>query len=181
MKKFIVSFLVIAFNGLFAQSKFVWEKTDSIPKTKSQIYFDTKLFIAEHWKANNVTQLDDLENGVLLIKGNSTQSFFFASFSRIEYIYVYGYTIKFLFKDGKYKIVLNNVYCKSTSCVGNSDGAYIPEPIEPFEDFENIPVTRDLFPKKVVIELMTKLKSDLQKIIDSYETTIKAESLKSDW
>jgi len=69
----IASLLIIA--SAFGQSTFRIERVDSVSKTKSQIYSDTKMFIAETWKsANDVIQNDDKENGMILIKGVTIQS-----------------------------------------------------------------------------------------------------------
>jgi hypothetical protein len=65
--------------------------------------------------------------------------------------------------------------------VGNSNGVYTPNKIEPTEDFENNSRVRDNYSKMVVMQLMDDLKRDLQLIVDSYERQIKVESLKSDW
>lgn len=54
----------------FGQINFRWEKIDSVAKSKSQIYSDTKMFIAETWKSSkSVIQNDDKENGAVFIEG----------------------------------------------------------------------------------------------------------------
>lgn len=82
---------------------FKWEITDLTLKTKSQIYGDTKEFIAETWKsAKDIIQNDDKDNGKILIK----------CICKVDYgiSYYFGYTVKFQMKDKKYRITLDNVY-----------------------------------------------------------------------
>ena len=68
--------LSLTFN-VFGQQNFQWERTDTISKTKSQLYADTKMFIAEEWKsAQNVIQNDDKETGSILIKGRQVNQLY---------------------------------------------------------------------------------------------------------
>ena len=74
MKKiFSILLFTLSVNYLFSQTDFKWEKIDSVPKTKYQIYSDTKMFIAENWKSvQNVIQNDDKEAGLILVKGTTS-------------------------------------------------------------------------------------------------------------
>ncbi len=175
----ILILLIISVNNLFSQTNFVWEKTDSVSKSKSQIYTDTKMFIAETWKSSKaVIENDDKEGGIILIKGNVIKS---DTYSMNVLEYVYAYTITFRMKDSKYKITLDNVYCKSTSNNFN----WQVKKVEPF-DGDNCPkintgLTSTGLPKKKMIALMASVKNELQSIIDNYTQYIKSPSKNSDW
>jgi len=133
---------------------FKWEKTDSVAKTKSQIYSDTKMFIAEYWKsAQNVIQNDDKEAGVILVKGLCT-------ITTSAWVNDYTYNVTFKMKENKYKIILDNVYAGK---------AHLKDALALADEPDN----------KEQNEL---LKQDLQSIVDSYEEYIKKPSVSNgDW
>lgn len=139
------------------------------------------MFISETWKSSkDVIENDDEENGIILVRGVVKQSML-KSMGLVTFNYYYNYTVKFYFKDNKYKIVVNNVNFSLTSCDGNSNGVYTPNKIEPIEEFENFARGRENLSKKDVKKFMDELKRDLQLIVDNYEKQIKEPSLKSDW
>ena len=157
------------------QTNFQLERVDSVAKTKGLIYSDTKMFIAEYWKsAQNVIQNDDKENGIILVKGSISisQSVLLAV---IEY--TYSYTVKFLMKEGRYKIVIDNVNCASATniksnppCIEFSENATYP-------GYGKTWLTRDGW-----AELMRTVKESLNGIADSYDVYIKKPSVsKDDW
>lgn len=179
MKKIaILSFLILLLNNGFSQSNFIWEKTDTTSKSKSQIYSDTKMFIAETWKSSKaVTENDDKEGGNILIKSNCIKS---DTYSLQVYEYVYRYNVTFRMKDNKYKISIDNVYCESAK----RDRKQI-KVIQPFEG-DNSPETNAGWggglPKKKMILLMASVKDELQTIFDNYIRYINSPSKNSvDW
>lgn len=92
----------------------------------------------------------------------------------ITYEYTYNYDVKFFIKDGKFKIILENVYCKNARMVGSTYSIVL---IQPF-DGDNCPETGTIAaigcPKKSVIPMMYAFKEDLQKnIIDAYINKMK--------
>ena len=180
MKSLIILILLtFSLNNLFSQTNFVWEKTDSIAKTKSQIYTDTKMFIAENWKSSKgVIENDDKEGGIILIKGNVIKS---DTYTMNVLEYVYAYTLTFRMKDNKYKLTLDNVYCKSVS----DSFDWQLKKVEPF-DGDNCPkmnggLMSNGLPKKKMIALMASVKNELQTILDIYAQYIKLPSKNSDW
>jgi hypothetical protein len=182
MKTIILSIVVIlSYLQGFTQTNFKWDKSDSLPKNKSQIYSDTKMFIAKTWKsAQNVIQNDDKEAGVILVKGSSIQK---ENYSLNVFTYVYNYSVTFKMKDNKYKIILDNVYCESVYPGG--DAKYDILKIEPF-DGEYVKGKTGLntctLPEKKAVEMMTTLKAELQTIIEDYEKFIKtSDSSNGDW
>ncbi len=174
MKKIITAaILFISIGNLIAQKDFKWEKVDSIQKSKSEIYADTKMFIAETWKsAKDVIQNDDKESGVILIKGKSS---IYTPFMLNGYTYVYSYTITFKMKDNKYKINIDQVHFDD----GWANGAPHLSAIEPFDgdNYPGMPMSGGL-PKGKAVKMMEQLKADLQGIFDSYNIQIIKPSVK---
>jgi hypothetical protein len=174
MKNIILTITaILSFTLGFAQTNFKWEKVDSISKTKAQIYSDTKMFIAEYWKsAQNVIQNDDKEAGMILVKGLYSKDIFFLLNA---HNYTYSYTVKFLMKEGKYKIIIENVNCVSATCNGTIKWPLV-------EPTENTSESIGGVPSKRLAEIMVSLKTDLQGIVDSYEKYIKTPSSSNgDW
>jgi hypothetical protein len=153
---------------------FIFTKTDTISKTKDQLYSDTKMFIAKEWKSSkDVIQNDDKENGVILIKGISQQ---FMSVTMAGYKFIYSYSVTFKIKDGKYKIIIDNVYCSDAYMTTST---YHADKIQPNQD---LPKMYSYKPFKTKIpEMMESLKSELQSIIDSYSSYIDRPSSDDGW
>lgn len=155
-----------------AQTNFKWDITDSVPKTKVQLYSDTKIFIAKTWKsAQSVIQNDDKESGVIIIKGSSIQK---VNHSLNVFTYVYNYTVTFKMKDNKYKIMIDNVYCEKAIPVGQAKFDILK--IEPF-DGEYIKGKTGMLtmtlPEAKAISMISSLKAELQSIVDEYNKFIK--------
>lgn len=177
MKKAI---LLILFSTIFSlsycQDNFIWDKIDSIPKTKDQLYSDSKMFIAEVWKsAQAVIQNDDKENGVILIKGST--KFNYPMFMRSIDLY-FNYKIIFMMKNNKIRVILNDVYCNSVYC------STFEWPKMPVAD--EYPKTKGLIStgvsKNNYLEIMKILKNELQTIVDSYLVYMKKTSVtQSNW
>lgn len=177
MKKSILTSISILFVTIcFSQTDFKWDKKDSISKNKNELYSLTKTFIGEAWKSSNdVIQNDDKESGVILIKGISTQSLFY---QMNDHIWTFSYNVKFLFKENKYRIIIENVNCESVRV-----GQYV---------WPNLPVA-DSYPSEKglkttglneerYLELMGNLKKELQSIVDNYEIYLKKENVSNgDW
>jgi hypothetical protein len=163
MKQLISFVFILSSCILSAQSNFHWDVIDSVAKTKAAIYSDTKLFIAETWNsAQNVIQNDDKEGGVILLKGIAKVS---STFQMNVHEYAYGYTVKLYQKEGKFRIVIENVHCESARCAG-----YEWPKVEPTEDYsQNVGGV----PAKKLEPMMLELKAHLQSIVDSYLVKIK--------
>jgi len=177
MKYFITLAFVVFCNTCFSQTGFIWVKSDTTTKSGSQIYSDTKMFIAETWKSSkSVIQNDDKEGGNILIKGVCVKS---NTYSMMLIKYTYAYTVTFKMKNGKYKITIDNVYCENATA---SDREI--KKIEPF-DGEDVPemnaFTTSSLPKKKMIGLMKEVKAELQSIFDSYSVYISKPSSNENW
>lgn len=71
--------------------------------TSDKLYNRAKMAVAEIFKsANDVIQLDDKENGVLIVKGSNQCG---------PNTYVH-FTLKIYIKDGKYKVDMTNLVCE---------------------------------------------------------------------
>ncbi len=177
MKKiFLLNMAILSFIVEYAQTNFKWEKVDSVSKTKEQIYSDTKLFIAETWNsAQSVVQNDDKESGVILVRGEIIQT----TYVQIILVkWVYSYTVKFLMKERKYKIILDNVSCKSafwgekpySGCIDACDTCEFPG------------LWAAGINKAQYNKLLDTLKGDIQRIIDNYDVYMKKPSIvNSNW
>ena len=179
MKKLILtSISMLLFTIAFGQTNFKWDKIDYIAKNKNEIYSLSKMFIGETWKsAQNVIQNDDKEGGAILVKGLSVQSLFY---QMNDHKWTFSYTVKFLFKDNKYRIVIEDVYCQSVRV------AQYEWPNMPVSD--TYPTEKGLRTTGVneerYLEIMTGLKKELQSIVDSYESYLKkanSNSNNGDW
>lgn len=181
MKKQLIFVCVIGMMAVqsIGQTNFKWDKVDSVNKTKSQIYSDTKMFIAQTWKsAQDVIQNDDKETGSILIKGSTKQSI---TYGVSPYNYFYNYTITFLMKDNKVRIILENVTCSNMFITGSNVTVSCLPTFEG-ENYPNTESSMSNLSKKKQRELMFNLKNDLQLIVDSYTKSVKAPSvLTKEW
>ena len=168
MKKVIftaISLMILTLG--YSQDNFKWEKIDSISKNKNEIYSLTKMFIGETWKsAQDVIQNDDKEGGMVLVKGLSIQSLYFQA---NDHRWTFSYTVKFLFKDNKYRVIIEDVFCKSARC-GQYEWPHMPVA-------DTYPTEKGLKTTGVneerYLEIMTSLKKELQSIVDRYESYLK--------
>lgn len=172
-KTFLV-ILLINFESTFAQGDYKLEKVDSISKSKSQIYSETKQFIAEFWNsAKDVIQNDDKEEGLILVKG-MTKTTIGSGLSSLEFWY--RYNVKFLMKDNKYKIVVENI----TFDRGPSNmWAGFAKNLEPQTEEKFPGLGKSGMSEKKWNELMTSLKTEMKNIIDSY-VKVMSKSMKND-
>jgi hypothetical protein len=182
MKKNIL-LIGLALSTLFvnAQDNFKWNVKDSVEKTKSQIYSNTKEFIAKTWNsAQNVIQNDDKDGGNIVLKGAITKK---VTHALNVFTYLYNYTITFRTKDNKYMLVIDPVYCESAKAVGAA--LYDIQKIEPFDgEYVKDPAQKRIatLPVKKANPMMVSLKAELQLVVDSYtESMKKVEETNDDW
>jgi len=169
MKKlFLISLALFLIYSAYGQADFKWGKIDTIQKTKSQIYSDTKMFISGEWKSSGkIIQNDDKEAGVIVVKGKSSQIF---NFALCPYEYTYEYIVTFKMRDGMYKITIDHVYC--ASAYGGKDRS----PIKRIEPVDGIPYPLETgwLAEKRAVKMIQTLKQELQTILDSYVEFLKA-------
>ncbi|HPQ08183.1 MAG TPA: DUF4468 domain-containing protein [Bacteroidia bacterium] len=166
MRNFFIFGLVATLNIFcFAQKDFKWDTIDSVSLNKNDIYSLTKAFIAEKWvSAKDVIQNDDKDGGIIILKGTIKEILLnpIAILGSGEWIF--SYTVKFMFKDHKSRIIIENVNCIAG----------------PNENWPLLPVADD-YPeekgrkktglgKEKYLELMSNLKKDLQDIVDTYRS-----------
>lgn len=162
----IITLSIVYNTNVKAQEKFQWDIIDSISLSKNQIYSNTKVFIAKHWKSGkDVIQVDDKEEGVIVIKG--IKSFNVKAWLNI-FTYNYVYTLTFKMKENRFRITLNDIYCESASVSSNQCK---PKCIEPF-DGKECPSTGSascMGPSKdKIVDMMSTLKNECGGIIDQY-------------
>ncbi|MEI8202428.1 MAG: hypothetical protein WCH34_05415 [Bacteroidota bacterium] len=163
MKKlFFTLLLILVISQAISQTNFNWEKSDSVLKSKLQIYEETKNFISEFWQPERILVFrDDKEAGI--IKFNSTLLTGKVFDDYCEYTYCYNATFKI--SQGKYTIIIDSVHCESAF-----NGNYKIKKIEPF-DGDNCPNTGVMgggISKKKAILMMATLKNELEIIFDKY-------------
>ena len=138
-------------------------------ESKDILYSKSKIFISEMFKsAKDVIQLDDKENGIILVKGVIKESF---SYSLQSLDYYFSFTMKIYVKDNKYRIVISDVYNSSAPykynkiLINNYRGAF-----------------RDNLPKKKYWELMESLSKNINNFSISFENYMKKEFIiNDDW
>jgi hypothetical protein len=160
------------------QKEYVVEKVDSINKSKDAIYSSTKMFIAENWKsAQSVIQNDDKEAGAILIKGSATH--YVAVGLGVTLDFTYRYIVKFLMKEKRYKVVVENYNFERGPAAGwERIGPYVV-PKEPLV----YPGYRKAgLGEKQWNTLMGLIKSDMQGIVNKYVQHLqKEEKSTNDW
>lgn len=173
----LLTFILIGLVSL-GQSNFKWDViTDSLENNKSELYSKTKLFVGETWRsAQDVIQNDDKESGIILIKGVSVQNLYY---QMNNHRWVFNYTIKFMIKDNKCRILIEDVYC-SDARVAQYKWPHMPvsDTYPASKGFKTTGVNKDRY-----LIIMKSLKLELQSIADSYVHEVKKPLVinNSDW
>jgi hypothetical protein len=162
MKRIIVALIAIfGIINVIAQSNFSIIKSDSVQMTKDQIYDNTKRFITEFWNSDDAIKTDDKETGLILVKGLIYETIQY----NFEHKYIYSYNARFLMKDKKYKIVIENIECISANCEINVNCTYID-----FCDGCEFPQNSETFlNRRTWTLLMRSIKNDLINIAEKYQ------------
>lgn len=165
LKFFVLALQVFFFsNQASAQNSYRWEKIDSVAKTKSQIYSDTKMFIAETWKSSkDVIQNDDKENGLILVKGTISK---FGGGILNGGKFWYSYNVKFYIKEQKCRIVIDNFVFDSADTPNRK-----AQVAEEYPGGWNCSLSKNQW-----TDLMISLKVDMQGIVNSYTKFIRGAS-----
>jgi len=172
MKKNLIIIFVALCAFTNAQNSFSWERIDSTDKTKEQLYSLTKEFITTNWRSpKDVIQLDDKEGGTIILKG-LTKDYTY-TFLMNRHDFVYQYSMKFYFKEKKYKVQIDNVICYSHTCGGNNWGC-----IDPVEHTDH---KIERMPVDMVNEMMGALKSDLNALFILYNNFIYSAKANKEW
>ena len=158
-----ILFALMLSESTMAQVPFKWDIIDSTSFSKNEIYSQTKMFIAETWKSsNNVIQNDDKDGGAILVKGISIQNRFFAL---NDHKWSFSYNVKFMFKENRYRIIIQDVHCVSAGTTGS------PWPLLPTD--EGYPEKNGLLKTSINREryedIMMSLREELQLIVDLYK------------
>lgn len=158
------TFILLFCLSATAQNSYRWERIDSVSKTKSQIYSDTKMFIAETWKSSkDVIQNDDKENGIILVKGVISK---FGGGVLNTGKFWYSYNVKFYIKEQKCRIVIDNFVFDSADTPNRK-----AQVAEEYPGGWNCSLSKNQW-----TDLMISLKEDMQGIVNSYTKFIKGAS-----
>ncbi len=172
----VLLFLLLSVN-LVGQKDFKWDIIiDSLENNKQELYSTTKLFISETWKsAKDVVQNDDKDAGLILIKALSIQSL---SFQMNNHTWTYSYTVKFYMKDGKCRIIIDDVHCSSGRC-GSYEWPHMPV-AERYPEKKGLKITGVNEDRYLL--LMSMLKTELNGIVYLYIAKLsKPQVIDSDW
>lgn len=205
MKVSLFFFLLLVFTlNSLAQSNFEWVKTDSIQKTKDQIYSTTKMFIAETWKSSKeVIQNDDKDGGIILIKGKTEINWEQPVKTGMTKMTIfhdswYSYNVTFRMKNSKYQIKIDNVTPDDDfqNSIGGSFTGLSPEvkdwtlssqdSITLVSQFNNklggknaIKIMLDSYP--LYQNVIRLLQTNLQNIVSSYSDYLKRSVVSTDF
>ena len=174
MKQLFLAFTFIMISTVgYSQENFKWDViTDSLKANKSQLYSGTKLFIAETWKsAQDVIQSDDKESGVILIKAQSLQTL-----PSMPVRWIFNYTIKFMVKDNKCRIVVERIHCSSAKA-GHYEWPRMPV----LDTYPESGLWNTGLSKKRYLKLMYSLKNELQSIVDNYVSHLQKPAIIDEW
>ena len=121
--------LIVSTTTAFSQKPLEFEYVQTFPGfTKDDIYSKVKIWISEYYKsAKNVIELDDKENGVIIL--HPTSKFNFTQFTIIT-TYV-DYQCKILIKDSKIKIINNSFINNSIAYKAWAQGLVYGEDYKP--------------------------------------------------
>ncbi|HKL09129.1 MAG TPA: DUF4468 domain-containing protein [Bacteroidales bacterium] len=180
MKKIlIIIFLLFSVSKLYSQNNFIWDiVVDSLPETQNELYSKTKLFIGEMWiSAQDVIQTDEKEAGIVLIKGTTEISRAWMTFTSNRRTWIFKYTIKFFVKDSKCRIILEDLRCTDAWDNNNVKQTLMPVSTRyPEQNGKKITgVNEDQY-----YELMRSLRTDLQRIVDSYTEYMRKSDITND-
>jgi|GEM_PF-3264333 len=94
-----------------SNKKILYQKILNLDSVKSEeIYLRSKIFITENYKSSNdVIQLDDKENGLIIVKGVYDLDGYYETNAIIRH------TLKIYIKNGKCKIDISDFYCEIRS------------------------------------------------------------------
>jgi hypothetical protein len=172
MKKLLVLTLVLVSLISYGQTEgtpLSYSKVIEIPNTpKNQLYDMCKQWLASSYKSlNNVSQLDDKENGIFIGKGN--MSWYSEVFSMQCSTGSIDYQIKLQVKDNKLKIELGNFehHAKITSS-GTCSIGLLTDREEYKTGFFYGPFN------KVWVQMKNDTKNYFDKLSNSLETSFKS-------
>jgi hypothetical protein len=169
---FLVLFGLSLTTSLFAQETFEFKKVDSISLTKAQIFERCERWIGINFKsAQNVIQVKDKEAGTIISKGNFSvehNNAFQSNVYRVEF------TMTIDIKDGKYRIIINDLSNISASCNGKFNNYYGGNLLN------EKPACGTMFmPKKYWAHVKEQSKKECEGIIKSISESISNTNIKS--
>jgi hypothetical protein len=168
--KNLVTVIIMVISSLlsFGQNTIDKDVIFESTKNKDLLYTNAKMFIAENFKsANDVIQLDDKENGVILVKGVVSENIVVSVQSLTYY---FSFTMKIMIKDNKYRMVIDNI--ENTTAPYNYNTVLI-------NNFRGT-MTEGIFKSKYE-ELMLKLSTSIDNIVKAFESSMNKDGINTDW
>ena len=171
MRKLKALFTLVAFSTIMisnGQTDFKWDIiSDSLEDNKTELFSKTKLFIGETWKsAQNVIQSEDKEGGIILVKGASVKELVF---QLNNHTWTFNYSVKFLMKDNKCRVIIEDVYCSSARC-RQYEWPHMPV-ADAYPESKGLKLTG--VNEQRYLTIMASLKQELQSIVDQYMDAVK--------
>jgi len=162
--KLIIAFLLAGLHA-FGQNNFRWEVFDTIPKTKDQLYADTKLFIAKVYNEPEfVIKHDDKENGIILVRAVKRRY----HGARMDFLrFDFGYDMIFYIKDNRLRVKIEGVNSKSIQNSKHEETPPIPIS-EKFPGWGKCFLMEDKY-----YEIMFDLKIELGQMIEMYKSYLR--------
>jgi hypothetical protein len=177
MKSITILFVIVLFFALAtkAQENFKWDRIDSVPKSKKELFSQTKMFIAEKWKsANDVIQNADEETGIIVVKGSCSNTKTVMMYPATVY---FNYTAIFYVKDGKCRMTVENIYSTHGIRAGRTYEVNMPI-ADSFPTSKGMTLTN--MTKSSYEAMMKDLKVDISAIVDSYNDYLRSTKNKAD-
>lgn len=181
MKKYLIAIvLALTSVNLWAQENFKWDIITESSKNQEQLYSDVKSYINEIWQASGKELVqEDETKGFLLCKSDIQ----ITRGPKIgPRVYTFELNTKFYVKDGKHRIVVDNVFC--TSSVMSGVDLYMDMPKPPVADAypDEKGKKQTGMTKKMYTNLMNILKSEIQKNVDGYLKYMSSDTqIDTDW
>jgi hypothetical protein len=174
MKKLIL-IIAIIFSGMLmrAQDNFRWDVVINKSGTKEELYSKAKVVIADVYNsATDVTKNSDKDLGIIQIKAKTSLTFK-RNMGFAVITYYYDYSLKLLFKDGKYRMQLNGV-----SAAGTNDYRWTyPQVSFTYQGMGKTGVSKKQH-KEQMEALQNRLDSIISRIIEKMN---KEQTINTDW
>jgi hypothetical protein len=170
----LITFFIFC-SSIFGQTTLKWDIIDTNNMSISEMYSHTKMFIAKTWvSSNSVIQNDDKDGGVIFIKGMNIQNRFFAL---NDHEWRFSYSVKFMFKENRYRVIIDDVYCVSAGTSGS------PWPCLPINEGypEKNGLLKTSISKERYNDIVSSLHTELNLIINLYRAHMMTHEVSQKW
>jgi hypothetical protein len=173
IKKLMLSALfIMLFTACFSQAKpkilavdqsgeIFYEQIDSVTMKKDVIYTQAIEWVANYYKANNIIQVQDKENGKII--GLGFYQYFLTAFlerQRVDLKYTFNITVK----DGKYRCQISNLYA-----IVNFDSNVSPLQLKNLKDVNSGKIK---FSKSYADKILIPIDAEMKNIFKSLNQSV---------